>query len=149
MPRGVYDRNKNAQGTQAAEGKTAKAKGPKGKTKTAAPATRSNIVAHPTANVKEQFEILTSNITTLANVRATLSGNDAVAKRTEAEIIQHVVAIRDLRQKTFGLTSDEQAEQEAKKTAEATTTTVSVPGNGGVPLPVTKPSPVPPTPIQS
>lgn len=102
-PRGVYNR------------KGKKAEKIASKTMGRTVQASAQITALPTPNnVGERFAILRDNITTLTHVRATLSAADDVAKRTETEIIQHIVALTDLRKQIFGQSSEE-AEVERSK----------------------------------
>ncbi len=109
MPRGVYERKNKKNKVAAVEAKIAQVERP------AAPnVTATRVAALPTpGNTTEAFSILRDNITTLASVRSQMAGSDLIAKKTEAEILQHVAALSDLRKRSFGATTDEHLHEKA------------------------------------
>jgi hypothetical protein len=144
MPRGVYNRDKKSTKTPKTPktAKTAKTAGIK--TASAPRAVKSNLVALPTASLTEKFSILTNNLVALSHVRSSFSGTTgkSLESQTELEIVQHVAAIRALRQEAFGKT-----ELELEVVSEPVVETVQAGNGAGIPLPsVTSPLiPVPQT----
>lgn len=84
MPRGVPNKKKMAK---------------------AEPKTGGSVTLLPTNSVMRQFQDLMKNIHTLAMIRTDMDPESENAKRADNEILQHCAAVRQLRQKVFGVGS--------------------------------------------